>query len=176
METLGDYVDLSRENLKMAVWSGDIELRNLNIKSNAFDKLDIPVNVLNGSLSSLRVAIPWKRLGETPVRVTLEGLYVLLGPSSDSMFTAEDLERHSTALRDKILERAEAIAYAYISAELSKKAAETVVEQDAVLSKKKKNKRFAWLATVGLSYAQRLIAKVTFIVKVVHFGDNFYIV
>ena len=155
-ETLGEYVELSRDKLKMAVWSGEVELRNLALKSTALERLDLPIHVVYGSLSSLRLSIPWKRLGETPVRILMEGLLVQIGPANDKLFTVEDLRRHSSELKRKILERAEAIAYAYISAELSKRE----LEQSSGATSKKKTKKWGWFTSVGLSYAQRLIAKV----------------
>jgi len=155
-ETLGEYVELSRDKLKMAVWSGEVELRDLALKSTALERLDLPIHVVYGSLTSLRLSIPWKKLGETPVRIVMDGLLAQIGPANDRLFTAEDLRRHSSELRRKILERAEAIAYAYISAELSKRE----MDQAAGSTQKKKTKKWGWFTTLGLSYAQRLIAKV----------------
>lgn len=45
MDTLGEYIDLSREKLKMAVWDGKIEFKNLNLKLKAFNSLDLPVHL-----------------------------------------------------------------------------------------------------------------------------------
>ena len=82
-ETLGEYVELSRDKLKMAVWSGEVELRDLALKSTALERLDLPIHVVNGSLTSLRLSIPWKKLGETPVRILMDGLYAQIGPAND---------------------------------------------------------------------------------------------
>ena len=155
-ETLGEYVELSRDKLKMAVWSGEVELRDLALKSTALERLDLPIHVVHGSLTSLRLSIPWKKLGETPVRIVIDGLLAQIGPANDRLFTAEDLRRHSSELKRKILERAETIAYAYIAAELSKRE----IDQAAGSTQKKKTKKWGFFTTLGLSYAQRLIAKV----------------
>ena len=94
METLGDYIDFSRDQLKMAVWSGEINISDLSLKSTSLDKLDLPIVFHGGSLSSLHLTIPWTEIGNVPVRVVLDGLCVLIGPSDDSNFTIEDLQRH----------------------------------------------------------------------------------
>jgi hypothetical protein len=155
METLGEYVDLSKEKLKMAVWSGEIALRDLSLKSTAFASLDLPVHVLKGSLGSLKVTIPWTNLGKSSTVVQLDDIIALIGPSDDRSFTAEDLQRHSSELKRKILEKAEKIAYAYISSELNKKELDR-----AEFNCNKKAKRSSWMTSIGVSYIQGIVAKV----------------
>jgi vacuolar protein sorting-associated protein 13A/C len=155
MESLGEYVDLSREKLKMAVWSGEIALRDLSLKSTAFASLDLPVHVLKGSLGRLKVTIPWTNLGNSSTVVQLDDIIALIGPSDDRSFTAEDLQRHSSELKRKILEKAAKIAYAYISTELNKKELDR-----ADFNEKKKAKRSSWMTSIGVSYIQGIIAKV----------------
>lgn len=59
-DVLGNYVDgLSVENLKLGVWSGKIELHNLQLKRTALDGLNLPISVSHGSLKNLIVRIPW---------------------------------------------------------------------------------------------------------------------
>jgi vacuolar protein sorting-associated protein 13A/C len=156
METLGEYVDISREKLKMAVWSGEIELRNLSLKSTAFASLDLPVRVLHGTLGSLKITIPWTNLGKSSTLVQLDGLIAHIGPSDDRSFTAEDLQRHSSELKRKILEKAERIAYAYISDELNKKEIDRTHDSKKDLKKSKRS----WMTSVGVSYVQGMVAKI----------------
>ena len=156
METLGEYVDISREKLKMAVWSGEIQLRDLQLKSSALSSLDLPVCVLRGSVASLKIAIPWKNLGKSPTVIQVDGLIAIIGPSDDKSFTSSDLQRHSSDLKRRILERAEKIAYAYISGELQKK---ELSRMAASAMNKKKAKNTSWITSLGVSYAQGVLAK-----------------
>ena len=50
LETLGEYVDgLSAENLKLGVWSVEIELNNLKLKDGVLEHLNLPIVVIHGS-------------------------------------------------------------------------------------------------------------------------------
>ena len=50
-EHLGQYVEgLSRENLKLGVWSGKVDFLNLKLKSSALDNLHLPIKVVKGAL------------------------------------------------------------------------------------------------------------------------------
>lgn len=157
METLGEFVEISREKLKMAVWSGEIELRDLGLKSGALASLDLPVNVFHGSLNRLKIAIPWTSLGKSSTTIELEGLIAYVGPAEDTSFTADDLQRHSAELKRKILERAERIAYNFVSGELKKK---DLSRSTSSANLKKKLKQTSWTASVGVAYVQGLVAKV----------------
>jgi vacuolar protein sorting-associated protein 13A/C len=157
METLGEFVEISREKLKMAVWSGEIELRDLGLKSGALASLDLPVNVFHGSLSRLKIAIPWTSLGKSSTTIEMEGLIAYVGPAEDASFTADDLQRHSAELKRKILERAERIAYDFVSGELKKK---NLSRSTSSANLKKKLKQTSWTASLGVAYVQGLVAKV----------------
>ena len=155
LETLGEYVEISRDKLKMAVWSGRIELNDMSLKSGALASLDLPIHVYHGSLGILKITIPWTSLGKSSTVIELDGLVASIGPSDDKFFTAEDLRRHSADLKRKILLRAENIAYAYMSGELRKK--ELLRTEPSTQTKKKRNT--SWASSVGASYVQGLIAK-----------------
>jgi N-terminal region of Chorein or VPS13/Vacuolar sorting-associated protein 13, N-terminal len=155
LETLGEYVEISRDKLKMAVWSGRIELHDMSLKSGALASLDLPIHVYHGSLGSLKVTIPWTSLGKSSTVIELDGLVASIGPSDDRYFTAEDLRRHSAELKRKILLRAERIAYAYMSGELRKKE----LRRTELSTHTKKKRNTSWASSVGASYVQGLIAK-----------------
>jgi N-terminal region of Chorein or VPS13/Vacuolar sorting-associated protein 13, N-terminal len=155
LETLGEYVEISRDKLKMAVWSGRIELYDMSLKSGALASLDLPIHVYHGSLGSLKVTIPWTSLGKSSTVIELDGLVASIGPSDDRYFTAEDLRRHSAELKRKILLRAERIAYAYMSGELRKKE----LRRTELSTHTKKKRNTSWASSVGASYVQGLIAK-----------------
>jgi vacuolar protein sorting-associated protein 13A/C len=48
-DAIGEYVDgLSRENLKMGIWAGNLEVSGLTLKASALSKLDLPLAVTKG--------------------------------------------------------------------------------------------------------------------------------
>ena len=57
------YVDgLNTNQLNVAIWSGDVKLRNLRLKRSALDKLRLPIDVKEGYLGQLTLTIPWSNL------------------------------------------------------------------------------------------------------------------
>lgn len=75
-------------------------MKNLKLKKEAIDKLNLPIEVFEGNsaeirnycssvgllghLGSLELRIPWANLKTHPVRVLIGDLYILAGPLSDS--------------------------------------------------------------------------------------------
>lgn len=94
VDVLGNYVEgLTAENLKLGVWSGKIELNNLQLKDSALDQLNLPLKVVKGSLKKLRVKVPWTQLESKPVEVYIEGVYLLAMPLDLSKCTHEESKR-----------------------------------------------------------------------------------
>lgn len=62
---LGKYVfGLDTESLKISVWRGDVELRNLRLKPEALEELNLPITVKSGLLGRLTLKVG-QRLGDT---------------------------------------------------------------------------------------------------------------
>jgi vacuolar protein sorting-associated protein 13A/C len=51
--------NLNTSQLNLGVWSGDIKLRNLRLKKDALDKLNLPIDVTEGYLGELTIKIAW---------------------------------------------------------------------------------------------------------------------
>lgn len=60
---LGQYVSgLDAESLKISVWKGDVELRNLLLKPEALAGLNLPITVKAGLLGKLTLKVRrWRR-------------------------------------------------------------------------------------------------------------------
>jgi hypothetical protein len=115
VDILGNYVeDLTKDNLKLAVWSGTIELYNLKLKQTALDKLNLPVKVLRGSLKKLQLKIPWTNLESKPVSVLMDGMYLETGPVDLSEVSAADAQKMVSKSRLKKMEKAEKAIMAII--------------------------------------------------------------
>ena len=82
---LGRFIiGLDREQLKVAVWQGDIILENVHLKPDLFQMLQLPLTVKYGKVTRLSVKIPWTRLTSEPVEIILEGLYIVISPQEKS--------------------------------------------------------------------------------------------
>lgn len=81
---LGRYVlGLSKEALKVFVWQGDVELTNMQLKPEALNALKLPIKVKAGFLGSVKLKIPWSRLGQEPVVVELDRIFILAEPATN---------------------------------------------------------------------------------------------
>ena len=73
LKVLGEFIDLNEENLNLAVWSGQIVLTNLTLKTEHILK-NFNLNVFHGSIQRLEVTIPWATLLVNPVKIAIDGI------------------------------------------------------------------------------------------------------
>uniref|UniRef100_A0A2P2MGU1 Putative vacuolar protein sorting-associated protein 13F n=1 Tax=Rhizophora mucronata TaxID=61149 RepID=A0A2P2MGU1_RHIMU len=110
---LGNYVrGLNKEALKISVWNGDVELKNMQLQPEALNALKLPVKVKAGFLGSVKLKVPWSRLGQDPVLVYLDGIFLLAEPATQVKGRTEDAvqEAKKKRVREmemKLLERAQ---------------------------------------------------------------------
>ena len=75
---LGIYVkNFDAKQLNIGIWSGDVKLRNLELRREALDQLRLPLNVVEGHLGELTLSIPWSNLRGKPVKVDIEDVFCL---------------------------------------------------------------------------------------------------
>lgn len=105
---LGMYVqNFDPKQLNVGIWSGDVKLRNMELRREALDQLRLPLNVVEGHLGQLTLQIPWSNLRGKPVRVTIEDVFILAAPREDADYDAEEEERRAHALKMEKLDSAE---------------------------------------------------------------------
>jgi hypothetical protein len=76
---LGEWIS-DYNQLHLSVWSGTINLKNLRIRPDLFDKFKLPFVVHDGRIGSIVIHIPWRALRSEPVRITVERVYLLISP------------------------------------------------------------------------------------------------
>ena len=91
-KVLGAFVrGIDKDSLKLSIWSGDVRLKGLELRTEVLDALPIPVHVLGASLGEIRVVVPWRNLfGKEPLSITVEKLLVLVKPRGDDDAAAAD--------------------------------------------------------------------------------------
>ncbi|PWN25799.1 DUF1162-domain-containing protein [Jaminaea rosea] len=102
---LASYVDgLNTSQLNVGIWSGDVKLRNLRLKTSALDKFRLPIDVKEGYLGALTLSIPWSNLKGKPVRVLVENVHLLAAPKNASVEVdeEEEEERAQAAKQEKL--------------------------------------------------------------------------
>lgn len=105
---LGMYVrNFDPKQLTVGIWSGEVKLRNLELKKEALDQLHLPLNVVEGHLGELTLSIPFRNLRGQPVKVNIENVFLLAAPREDANYDAEEEERREHAVKMEKLESAE---------------------------------------------------------------------
>ena len=109
---IGDLiVGFTADKLKVGLWSGKIELDNLEVNVEAARKLGLPVRIIFGKVARLSVSIPWTALGSQPVRIFIRGVSVLAAPEASPADSA-DLAKE---LGDALAARLEAADAAFLA-------------------------------------------------------------
>lgn len=105
---LGMYVqNFDPKQLNVGIWSGDVKLRNLELRREALDQLHLPLNVVEGHLGSLTLSIPWSNMRGKPLKVNIEDVYLLAAPKEDADYDADEEERRAHAVKMEKLDSAE---------------------------------------------------------------------
>ncbi|KAF1998257.1 vacuolar protein sorting-associated protein-like protein vps13 [Amniculicola lignicola CBS 123094] len=105
---LGMYVqNFDPKQLNVGIWSGDVKLRNLELRKEALDQLKLPLNVIEGHLGLLTLSIPWSNLRGKPLKVDIEDVYLLAAPKEDADYDAGEEERRAHAVKMEKLDSAE---------------------------------------------------------------------
>jgi len=176
-DVLGDFIfGLTKENLKVGVFSGKLEFHNLVLKAGplggALRELALPISITNGFIKHIEISIPWASLGKNPVRVVVEDLLVQLrplDPATEHLSVEEAIavavKKSKTILLDEMKAFVETLLF---SAELQNPAVKALIR--LLLS----NKRFSSVSSIlkatnspsaqpsvqSKSYLQRLVTKI----------------
>lgn len=105
---LGIYVkNFDAKQLNIGIWSGDVKLRNLELRREALDQLRLPLNVVEGHLGQLTLSIPWSNLRGKPVKVDIEDVFLLAAPKEDVDYDAKEEDKRAHMLKMERIESAE---------------------------------------------------------------------
>ncbi|KAL2613042.1 hypothetical protein R1flu_024734 [Riccia fluitans] len=105
---LGHYVkDIQREQFRIGLWSGEALLENVELRLEAFDYLQLPFSIKQGTVGKLKFQVPWQKLGWEPILISLEDVSLLAGPHEESEWDAEASERRALAAKKAALAAAE---------------------------------------------------------------------
>lgn len=88
---LGAYVEnFDPTQLNVGIWNGDVKLRNLRLRKDSLDALDLPIDVKFGYLGELTLLIPWSSLKNKPVKIIIEDVYMLCAPRTPESYNVEE--------------------------------------------------------------------------------------
>lgn len=105
---LAPYVEnLDMNQVNYGIAQGQLTLRNLRLKRGALDKFRLPVDVLEGYLGTFTLSLYWMNLGNRPVEILIEDVYLLVVPSSQNDIDPEEEEERLQAAKQERLRNAE---------------------------------------------------------------------
>ncbi|KAH9486936.1 Vacuolar protein sorting-associated protein 13 [Psilocybe cubensis] len=105
---LAPYVmNLDLNQVNYGIGQGQLTLRNLKLKKGALDKFQLPVDVLEGHLGKFTLSLHWMNLGNQPVEILVEDVYLLVVPSPQTSTDPEEDEARAQAAKSERLENAE---------------------------------------------------------------------
>lgn len=88
------------------IGQGQLTLRNLHLKKGALDKFRLPVDVQEGHLGKFTLSLHWLNLGNQPVEIMVEDVYLLVVPTKADIDPHEEEVRAQAAKAER-LENAE---------------------------------------------------------------------
>ncbi|CAN8016602.1 unnamed protein product [Ixodes persulcatus] len=104
---VGGYVEnLNTHQLSIGLLRGEVELENLPLKKDAFRQLLLPLEIKAGFIGKLSLKIPVTRLRSEPWLITIEQLYIVVGPVSLNEY---DEEREDQVLQNAKLSKLDAM-------------------------------------------------------------------
>ncbi|VDB84480.1 unnamed protein product [Peniophora sp. CBMAI 1063] len=105
---LAPYVEnLDMNQVNYGIGQGQLTLRKLRLKKGALDKFNLPVEVVEGHLGTFTLSLHWRNLGNQPVEVLIEDVYLLVVPAPTGEEDPEEEEKREQAVKSEKLENAE---------------------------------------------------------------------
>lgn len=112
---------MTDSDLQFSLVSGSLALRDLQIKREALDAFNLPVEVHKGLIGQLNIYVPLTTLGSEPIRVVIEDVFLLvkMKKASGDVDLAEEERKLQKVKQDQLrqLEAKEAAAREALAAE-----------------------------------------------------------
>ena len=70
----------NEKHIQAGILSGSLSLENLIIKKSLFDDEKFPITLCHGSIGKIFLRFPWSNLGNEPIQIILENIFVLCKP------------------------------------------------------------------------------------------------
>lgn len=88
---LGRYLNgLDEKNLKVGVWSGNVEIENVSLKPSIFEYFHLPIQLIFSYIGHISLKIPWKSLSSSPVEIIIESIFIVISPLEEQNWTFAD--------------------------------------------------------------------------------------
>jgi vacuolar protein sorting-associated protein 13A/C len=107
---LAPYVEnLDMGLVNLGIIQGQVTLRKLRIKKGALDMFRLPIDISESHLGKFSLSLHWLNLGNQPVQVLIEDLYILVVPRKEDDQDPDELERRIQEVKLERLRNAEVL-------------------------------------------------------------------
>ena len=107
---LGEYIsNLEPKQLEMSLWSGQVKLKNLELRRDMFSQWNIPISVVYGKIDNLMLIIPWNDLRTKPLKIQVGNVYLLCQPALDHFDLEDELQRKQEKKKQRLREAEESL-------------------------------------------------------------------
>ncbi|KAG7394099.1 hypothetical protein PHYBOEH_005837 [Phytophthora boehmeriae] len=90
-EYVSEWVEgLDSEKMKVALFAGKVEFRDLRMRGAALDKFQLPMKMKSGSVGRLTIKVPWKRLTSQGVKIQVENVFLVVQPTDPADAGADE--------------------------------------------------------------------------------------
>lgn len=87
---LSQYVaKFNKDDVDLSVWRGEAKLKNVELKPDALDFLNLPIAIRVGFAGKIFLQVDWKHLNSKPAKIELDDLRIVCGPQSKFQITEE---------------------------------------------------------------------------------------
>ncbi|XP_023343767.1 vacuolar protein sorting-associated protein 13A [Eurytemora carolleeae] len=108
---LGEVVEeLDSQNLGVGALQGDILLIDLKLRSDCLSLLELPIEVIAGTIGKISFKIPWSNLSSNPVLVHVQDVNLVAVPISHRGYNEEKDSRLDATRKRRFLQKVESIS------------------------------------------------------------------
>lgn len=128
-KVLGEWIeDLNPDDFKLSFLKGSVTLKNLKVKISAIDKFGLPFVLRSGYVGKIVVNISWSSITNSPLRIEISDVFILLGPKPFESWNSEMQKQNVLDGKLSILENYELITQAKLSSADSPGYIENLIE------------------------------------------------
>ena len=99
---LGDYIELDKNALKINLTKGEVILTNLKLKNDALLELNLPIDIIQGSVGKLYIKM--NSLKEIQVNVAIEDVIAICKPQNKFNFNEVEEKLKEIKKKEKNIE------------------------------------------------------------------------
>ncbi|RLN75739.1 hypothetical protein BBJ28_00007542 [Nothophytophthora sp. Chile5] len=101
-EYVSEWVEgLDAEKMKVALFAGKVEFRDVRMRAAALNKFQLPLKMKTGTVGRLSIKVPWKRLTSQAVKIQVDDIFLVVEPTNHEETKRDGEDDDSYVLRTR---------------------------------------------------------------------------